>query len=450
MLLVAVALAQLVVSLDYLSMSVALPMMAVELRVTMTGLQWALSAFLLAFASFMIVAGRLADIYGRRRALISGIVVFASASVLGGFSSSVSMLIAARALQGVGAAFFFPTSFSILTNSLPSSLEESATGIVVGIANLGIAIGPFVGGLLTGTLGWRWVFFFNVPVASLAILLAFTEMKESRDESVTRSIDFAGLTTIILCCILISILIDYGPDWGISSPLTIGLIAVAIVLLWASHRIESLVSNPLIEPKLFAGREFSSIALTGSIGNVLFCLAIYAFTLFFESVRNLSPLLAGAALLPMSAGTSIAGPIAGKLDARFGSRLPMVSGLAFSLVSFTVAAFMALRGSWMLLLVVLGLAGFGMGMVYATTDAAALSVVPPHEAGAASGIVLTGLVLSASFGVNVTAELIEAFGGEPTVTLTSIASTLAIGAAIAAVTLIIALVLLPKRKRSQR
>jgi EmrB/QacA subfamily drug resistance transporter len=327
LLLVAVALAQLVVSLDYLSMSVALPVMSVELAVPTTVLQWALSAYLLSFASFMIIGGRLGDIYGRRRALLAGIVVFAFASVLGGLSTSVAMLIAGRILQGVGAAFFFPTSFSILTNALPPKLRQTATGVVVGTANLGLAIGPFVGGLLTGSLGWRWVFFFNVPVAVVAIVLAMKEMKESRDETVAKSIDWAGLVSIVLLCVVVALLIDYGPDWGWTSPSTIGMIAAAVILFWVCGWIEHRVSNPLIQPELFAGRAFTGITLTGSVGNILFCLGVFAFTLLFENVQKLSPLLAGAALLPLSAGAAISGPIAGRVDAKFGPRVPMVAGL---------------------------------------------------------------------------------------------------------------------------
>ncbi len=450
LLLVAVALSQLVVSLDYLSMSVALPVMSVELQVPTTTLQWALSAYLLSFASFMIVGGRLGDIYGRRRALIGGIVIFAIASILGGVSTSVSMLIAARILQGVGAAFFFPISFSILTNALPEKQRQTATGIVVGIANLGLAIGPFVGGLLTGTLGWRWVFYFNVPVAIVAIILAMREMSESRDESVAKSIDWAGLVTIVSSCVVVSLLINYGADWGWTSMLTIGAVAASIILFWLCGRIEHRVSNPLIQPELFAGRAFSGITLTGSVGNILFCLAVFAFTLFFENVRGFPPLLAGASLLPLSAGTAIAGPVAGRLDAKFGPRVPMISGLLCSLVSFTVIGVNALAGSWLLLLSMLGIAGLGLGLVYATTDTAALAVVPPQKAGAASGIALTGLVLAGSFGVTATAELIEAFGGEPVVTLQSISSTTLVGATIAVVTIFLGLALLPGRSSLRR
>lgn len=331
---------------------------------------------------------------------------------------------------------------SILSHRL---VLPAATGVVVGIANLGLAIGPFVGGLLTGSLGWRWVFFFNVPVAAVAIILAMKEMKESRDETVAKSIDWAGLVSIVLLCVVVALLIDYGPDWGWASPSTIGMIAAAVILFWMCGRIEHRVSSPLIQPELFSGRAFTGITLTGSVGNILFCLGVFAFTLFFENVQKLSPLLAGAALLPLSAGAAISGPIAGRLDVKFGPRVPMVAGLLFSFVSFAIIAVNALAGSWLLLLSMLGITGLGMGMVYATTDAAALAVVPPQKAGAASGIALTGLVLAGSFGVTATAELIEAFGGEPMVTLQSISSTTLVGSAIAAVTILLALVLLPGR-----
>lgn len=451
LLLLAVGLSQILVSIDYLAMSVALPVMASELQVTVTALQWALSAYLLAFASFLVVGGRLGDIYGRRRCLILGIVLFAFASVLGGVSTSVGMLIAARALQGVGAAFFFPTSFSILTNTLRPALRETATGIVVGIANLGIAIGPFVGGILTGTLGWRWVFFFNAPVAILAIILALTEMKDSRDETVPRKIDFPGLLTIALGCSLLAILIDYGGDWGWVSIPTFALAAATIITFAALRRVESRVKNPLLQLELFKGRAFTGISIVGATANFLFPMAIFLFTLFFENVLNLSPFLAGAALLPMSAGTAISGPIAGRLDERYGSRVPMGTGLLFSAFSLAFLSMNTSVPSWLLLLLMMGIAGFGMGLVYATTNAAALAVVPSEKSGEASGIVLTGLVLSAAFGVTITSELIEAFGkgGVSSVSAHSVGSSLGVGAVIAFITLLIAYLLLPKRQAVQ-
>ncbi len=447
LLLLAVGLSQIVVAIDYLSMSVALPVMAGELQVSTTELQWALSAYLLSFASFMIVGGRVGDIYGRRRGLVAGITLFAFASVLGGISSSVGMLIAARVLQGVGAAFFFPTSFSILTNALRPGLRQAATGIVVGIANLGIAIGPFVGGILTETLGWRWVFFFNVPVALIAILLAFTEMKDTRDESTPRSIDIPGLVTIALGCSAFALAIDYGADWGWISALTLGMITSGVILLMAFRKIEHRVRNPLLQLELFKGRAFTGITVIGGIANFLFPMAVFAFTLFFENVLNLPAFLAGAALLPMSAGTAISGPIAGRFGTRFGPRVTMGMGLIFSTASLAALAMNTSVSSWVLLLFVLGVAGFGMGLVYATTNAGALAVVPPQKSGAASGIVLTGLALSAAFGVTITSELIETFGQGETANITahSIGSSLGVGAIIAGVTLLIAYFVLPSR-----
>jgi EmrB/QacA subfamily drug resistance transporter len=451
LLLFAVGLSQIVVAIDYLAMSVALPVMARELQVSTTELQWALSAYLLSFASFMIVGGRLGDIYGRRRGLMTGITLFAFASVLGGISSSVGMLIAARVLQGVGAAFFFPTSFSILTNALRPALRQAATGIVVGIANLGIAIGPFVGGILTETLGWRWVFFFNAPIALIAILLAITEMRETRDESAPRSIDFPGLVTIVLGCSAVALVIDYGADWGWTSALTLGTAAAGVIMFVAFRQIEHRVRNPLLQLDLFKGRAFTGITVIGGTANFLFPMVVFAFTLFFENVLHMSAFLAGAALLPMSAGTAISGPIAGRLDVRFGPRVAMGTGLIPSTASFAALAMNTSVASWILLLFVLGVAGFGVGLAYATTNASALAVVPPQKSGAASGIVLTGLALSAAFGVTITSELIETFAsaGTPNVTAHSIGSSLGVGAIIAGVTFLIACVLLPSRAASR-
>lgn len=444
LLLFAVALAQLCVTLDYLAMSVALPVMSKELHVSTTELQWALSAYLLAFASLMIVGGRVGDIFGRRRGLVAGLIVFGVGSFLGGIAPNVPLLIAARVMMGAGAAFFFPTSFSILTNALPQQERARATGVVVGIAALGLAIGPFVGGLLTDTLGWRWVFFFNVPVAMIALTLALLVMTDTRDESVPRKIDWPGLFTVTVGVVALALVIDYGRDWGWASPTTFGALGLSIVMLIAFARIEGRAANPLLDLKLLRIGSFSAIAAIGSAANFLFPLSVLALTLYLQDARHFSPLASGAGLLPFSIAGALAGPVAGRLDAKYGPRPPMAGGLALSTLALAFIGFSAANEWSIALQAPLYFAlGFGMGGAYATTNAASLSVVPAQQAGAASGIVLTGLALSAAFAVTVTSELIEGFQGRNALPDSyAISMTLLVGTVISGVATVAAIVFL--------
>lgn len=209
--LVAVGLSQICVTLDYWSLSVALPPMSHDFHVSTTDLQWAISAYVLAFAAALIAAGRLADIFGRRRMLLGGTALFGLASAVCGFSGSVGMLVGARVVQGVGAAALFPASMAVLVDAFPGERQARAIGIIVGISGIGMALGPFVGGVLTETLSWRWIFFVNVPVAAGAIALVTSIVRESRDETASRHVDVAGLVAISAGIVALTLAIDRGP-----------------------------------------------------------------------------------------------------------------------------------------------------------------------------------------------------------------------------------------------
>src|SRR5690349_14112277 len=184
------------VQIDYFAMNLALPRMALDLKTTTTDLQWVISVYMLALGAFMVPAGRIGDIFGRRRALLAGVAVFGLASVLCAVAPSAGLVIAFRAAQGVGAALIFPVSVSVLTNAFPAARASRAIGMAYGVAGLGNAAGPLVGGLLTQTLGWRWIFWLLVPLALAAFAIGAVTVPESSDESVPRRVDVTGLALI--------------------------------------------------------------------------------------------------------------------------------------------------------------------------------------------------------------------------------------------------------------
>src|SRR5690349_10797510 len=184
------------VQIDYFAMNLALPRMALDLKTTTTDLQWVISVYMLALGAFMVPAGRIGDIFGRRRALLAGVALFGLASALCALAPSAGLVIAFRALQGVGAALIFPVSVSVLTNAFPSARASHSIGLAYGIAGLGNAAGPLIGGLLTETAGWRWVFWLNVPLSFVVLAIGSRSITESFDDAVPRRIDLSGLALI--------------------------------------------------------------------------------------------------------------------------------------------------------------------------------------------------------------------------------------------------------------
>ena len=444
-LIAALGLAEIAVTLDYMAFTVALPRMAQDLHVATTELQWALSAYLLAFAAFLIVGGRLGDIFGRRKLLFIGLALFGGASFLGGVAPTVGLLIAARAIQGVGAAMFFPATQSILTNAAPKERLQWALGLLIAISSIGIAAGPFVGGALTQTLGWRWIFFVNVPVALGAIILGSRVVPESHDPTIPRSIDIPGLLTLAGALVCVTMVMDEGIKWGLTSTMTLALSGLAVVLFIAFAMIERRSSHPLVDLTMFKNTAFTKIAIVGSIANYMFAMTVLVYTLLFQDVRGFSPFVAGLALVPFSLAGALIGPSTGKLSARIGPRLPMSVGLLLTAAGFAVTALVGSGAGMPLLIGAMVVEGIGCVAAYTTTTAAGLAVVPTEKAGQAAGIILTGLVVFAAFAVTTTTTMFESFGGSPSA---KVETTIWVGAAIAGATALLAGLLLPGQMHS--
>ena len=219
--LAAVSTALFCVQIDYFAMNLALPRMASDLNSNATDLQWVISVYMLTLGAFMVPAGRIGDIFGRRRALLTGIALFGLASALCAVAPTATLVIAFRALQGIGAALIFPVSVSVLTNAFPAARAGRAIGLAYGIAGLGNAAGPLVGGLLTQTLGWRSIFWLLVPFALVSFVIGALTVPESSDDTVPRRIDLTGLALITVGIGLFTLTFDRAPTWGWLAPGTI-------------------------------------------------------------------------------------------------------------------------------------------------------------------------------------------------------------------------------------
>lgn len=394
--LAAVATALFCVQIDYFAMNLALPRIADDFGTTATDLQWVISVYMLALGAFMVPAGRVGDIFGRRRTLLAGIALFGIASVGCALAPDAGTLIALRALQGVGAAFIFPVSVSVLTNAFSPERSGHAIGMAYGIAGLGNAAGPLVGGLLTETLGWRAVFWLNVPFVVASLIIGVLAITESRDPEAPRRIDVAGLAAIIVGIGLFTLAFDRAPQWGWLSVATVALFAGAAVVLVLFVAVEKRMRVPLIDLSLFGNPRFVLLVIAGTVANVAYAVTIYLSTVNLQQGRGLSPLVAGLVFLGPSIGAALGGPLSGKLAA---TRPPvLVMGVASALAAVCVAG-LAVANSWAFYLPALTACGFALGFVYAFTTVATQAVVPPERAGVAAGVTLTALVTVGGVGV---------------------------------------------------
>ena len=392
------------VQIDYFAMNLALPRMADDLHSSSTDLQWVISVYMLTLGAFMVPAGRIGDIFGRRRALLGGVALFAIASVLCALAPSAGAIVVFRALQGLGAAFIFPVSVSVLTNAFPAARSARAIGLAYGIAGLGNAAGPVVGGLLTQTVGWRWVFWLLVPLAASAFAIGALTISESSDSTVPRRIDVTGLALITLGIGLFTLTFDRAAAWGWLSPATVAAFIVSVGFLVAFVIAERRIRWPLVDLSLLRDSRFVVVVIAGTVCNIAYGITIYLSTLNLQQVRGLDPLLAGLAFLGPSGGAAIGGVLAGRLATRFAPLV--VVGVTGVLAAIALAA-LAVADDWVPYLSALTVCGCTMGLVYAFTTVATQTLVPPERAGAAAGLTLTSLVTFAGVGVAVSASVLE-------------------------------------------
>jgi EmrB/QacA subfamily drug resistance transporter len=402
--LAAVSMALFCVQIDYFAMNLALPRMALDLHSTATDLQWVISVYMLALGAFMVPAGRIGDIFGRRRALLAGIALFGLASALCALAPSATLVIAFRALQGLGAALIFPVSVSVLTNAFPAVRASHAIGLAYGIAGLGNAAGPLIGGLLTDTVGWRWIFWLNVPLTLIAMAIGARSITESFDETVPRRIDLTGLALITIGIGLFTLTFDRAPTWGWLSAPTVAAFLCSLAALVVFVMVQNRVRWPLVDLSLARNARFAILVIAGTIANIAYGVTIFLSTMYLQQVRGLDPLMAGLAFLGPSAGAALGGVISGGLAA---SRPPvLVMGLTSVAAALSLAA-LAVSSSWYAYLPALTACGFTLGLVYAFTTVATQAVVRPERAGEAAGVTLTALVTLAGVGVAVSGTVFE-------------------------------------------
>lgn len=410
--LLAASLPMFMATLDNLVVTSALPVLQAELGASLTDLQWVVNAYTLAFATLMIAAATLGDRWGRRRTFLGGIAVFTLGSIAAALAGSPGALVAARALQGVGAAAVMPLSLTLLAAAVPASRRAMAIGIWGGVSGLGVALGPVVGGAVVEGISWQAMFWINVPVALVAVPLVLRTLPEQRGR--TQRLDVLGLVLAAAGVLGIVWGVVHGNEdgWtsaGVLGPIVGGALALALFL-----RHESRTPHALVPLRLFRSRSFAVANASGFAFSLGAFGAVFLLAQYLQVVQGYSPLEAGLRTLPWTAAPMVVAPLAGVLAPRVGVRVLLTGGLVAQAAGLTWLALAAPGNGYGALVPGLVLAGIGMGLTFAPSATAVLADMAPDDHGTASSTNSTLREVGVALGVAVLTAVFTAAGGSIT------------------------------------
>jgi EmrB/QacA subfamily drug resistance transporter len=403
--LLAVAFGLFMIMLDNTVVNVALPSIRADLGISISELEWVVNGYALTFGVLLLSGGKLADMLGRRRIFIVGLVIFTASSFFCGFANSAGLLIGARVVQGVGAALMNPATLSIITATFPPRQRGTAIGIWAGVSALALAIGPLFGGAITEHISWSWIFYINVPIGILGIVAARIFIDESRDMTEQR-LDFPGLATSAIALFALTYGLIKSNELGFGDPLVLGLFAVSAAFFVAFVLLERHQRLPMLDLNLFRNRSFASAnTVMFLIGLAMFGTFFFV-SLFVQNILGYSPIQAGATFLPMTLFIIFVAPIAGKLADKIGPRALMVPGLTLVTASLVLFSLQDEGSTFWTLLPALLVGGLGMALAMAPTTAAAMHAVPVDKAGVGSAVINSMRQIGGSVGIAVTGAIV--------------------------------------------
>jgi EmrB/QacA subfamily drug resistance transporter len=382
--LIAVCTAIFMLLLDITIVNVALPSIQRALHASFSDLQWVVDAYALTLAAFMLTAGVIGDMFGRREVFAIGLAVFSVSSLLCGVSTSSLMLNLCRGAQGVGGAIMFATSLALIAAAFQGRERGTAFGIYGAVVGGAVAIGPLLGGAITSSIGWRWIFFVNVPIGVIAIAITLSKVQRSSGSG-GRRIDWLGLITFSLALFMLVLALVRGNTDGWTSSLIIGLFAGAAALLTLFVVGELRQRDPMLDLSLFRRPAMVGVSATAfTISASIFAMFLYL-TLFVQDDLGYGPLAAGVRFLPITVLAFAVAPFAGKLTVRIHARYMLGTGLLIISVGLALMTAISTQSTWTVLLPGFIVAGIGIGMVNPVLASSAVAVVPPESSGMASG-----------------------------------------------------------------
>ncbi len=382
--LIAVCIAVFMLLLDITVVNVALPDIQRSLHASFSDLQWVVDAYSLTLAAFLLTAGVIGDMFGRREVFAIGLGIFTISSFLCGVSTTSLMLDLCRGLQGVGGAVMFATSLALIAQAFSGRERGTAFGIYGAVIGGAVAVGPLVGGAITSAFGWRWIFFINVPIGIVAVLLTLAKISESKDPT-KRRVDWVGFVTFSVALFLLVFALVRGNDLGWGSTAVITMLVGAAVF-FAGFIVGELVQrDPMLDLNLFRRPAVVGASLTAfCVASSVFAMFLYL-TLYIQDALNYGPLQAGLRFLPITLMAFVVAPIAGRLSVRIHARILLGTGMLLVAAGLFTMSFLTADSQWTALLPGFVLAGIGIGTVNPVLASAAVGVVPPNRSGMASG-----------------------------------------------------------------
>lgn len=411
---IAMGVAVLVVANDFTALSVALPAMEKDFRSSLSTVQWVINGYAMVFGVVIVTGGRLADMFGRRRIFFVGSAIFAVFSVIGGFAPDIWLLLACRFIMGVGGAMMWPAILGMTYGLLPKEKAGLAGGVILGAAGFGNAVGPLLGGVLTDTVGWRWIFFVNLPVAAAAILIVRMVVPPDSETKGGRGIDYPGMAVLSGGLLALLLALDWGLDLGWTAPLIVFLFAVAIASLIGFSFVERRAGdNALVPRDVLRNRSFA-----GACVSTLFCSAIFFAALlylpqFMAKELGFNAMNSGAGLLPMMLTFMVTSFIAGRLYEFLGPKI--IVSLGALLLGAGMVLLSMIHGSTTYRELVFGMIvlGAGVGLFYSSVTTAAVTALEPSEASLAGAIVYMFQIAGGSIGVALNTVIVVSASSMP-------------------------------------
>lgn len=395
--------------LDASMLNVSLPVITTSLGTEVATIQWVVTAYLLVISSLLLTGGRLADLYGRKRVYLGGMLVFATASVFCGLASTVTHLIVFRVLQGVGSAFVQGVSPAITASAFPPTERGKALGIQTTTVALAGITGPLIGGLITDALGWRWIFFLRIPLSLLVLALTFFVLRHDQPLQRQARFDLGGAASLVATLSSLLLALSQGRFWGWGSPPILALFATAIVFAIVFVRIELSVSNPMVPFHIFRNRLFTAASLSSMLNFMGTSASFFLMPFYLQQVLGYPPSQAGVLLIASAMMMSICAPISGALSDRFGSQVLSPLGQAFVVFALYQLSTLNAQSTPLDVMSRLALLGIGMGTFNSPNNNALISSAPRNLVGLASGVMasmrnLGNVVGVASAGTVLTAQ----------------------------------------------
>jgi EmrB/QacA subfamily drug resistance transporter len=404
---IAMGVAVIVVANDFTALSVAIPRIEKTFNTSVNTAQWVINGYAMVFGVAIVTGGRLADMFGRRRIFFIGAAIFAAFSVLGGFAPNIWLLLAARFTMGIGGALMWPAILGMTFALLPANKAGLAGGLVLGAAGFGNAMGPLLGGVLTDTVGWRWIFFLNLPIAVAAVIVTYFVVPKDEDRKDHDGIDYLGTGVLTVGLFSLLLALDLGTRMGWTDPMIIGLFAVSAIALAKFFFVERRAgSRALIPFEVMSNRGFAAAGISTLLMSAIFFAALLYLPQFMSKVLGFRAIQSGAGLLPMMGTFAVTSFVAGRLYGWIGPKVSVTAGGVLLAAGMFLLSRISASTTYDDLIFGMVVLGMGVGLFYSSITTAAITSLDPSQASLAGAIVYMFQIAGGSIGLGLNTAIV--------------------------------------------